>query len=88
MTVRLSSRQYSMLKQLPLRFDEDTAKMFNQVTLGSFARRGYVRQVRQGHFLFTEDGHEALKEFGQDQIYRKTVGRLSVYFGGRIRKVA
>lgn len=80
-TIRLSSRQYAMLKQMPMKFNEDTAREFNQTTLGSFARRGYVKEVKQGQFVFTTDGHDALKDFGNDQIYRKVVGKLSIYFG-------
>ena len=78
--ISLSSRQYAMLKKLPDKFDVELARRYNQTTLGSFARRGYVRKVH-GKFLVTADGAFALESFGREEIFRRVVTeRLSVHF--------
>lgn len=79
--LNLSSRQYALLKHLhnKQRFTDDEAREFNQTTFGSFGKRGYVRQAANG-FEVTAVGKSACKEWGADEIYRQTGGRLSVYF--------
>jgi len=84
---RLSSAQYTLLRKMPARFGLDLARRYKQTTFGSFARRGYVKEVNSV-FTVTSNGRQALEEFSRANVFRRQESdKLSKFFR-RLFKVA
>jgi len=83
---RLSSAQYTLLRKMPSRFGLDLARRYKQTTFGSFARRGYVKEVN-GVFTVTSDGRQTLEEFSRADVFRRQESEKLSKFFRRLFKV-
>lgn len=91
LSIRLSNRQYSLLKTLAsqsgvVTLDEQQAGAFNQQTFRSMLVRKWL--VWDGHlFVFTEKGRDAVRAFDTESYLRKVSSmKLTSYFDRRVHR--
>lgn len=88
LSIRLSSKQFTLLTQMPDSFGLDDALKYHQGTFGSLGRRGFVKKTGKS-FRPTREATRTLNQFGAAEIFRRVVtDKLSVHFREHLVSIA